>query len=70
MNTKTIATVQINDRLGIKIILDLESGDFLVLGTVGDAEIWDGRSYLTEAKAREAANREYARLRTFEPVAA
>jgi len=66
---KTIARAAITARLGLHITLDPESGDYMVLNTIGTAEVWDGRSYLTEAAAREAGNREWRRIRAAERAA-
>ena len=68
--TKTNAPATATANLALAVELDLADGLYQVVSIHRDgARCWDGRSYLTEAKAREAANRIYLHFRAAERAA-
>lgn len=69
MNTKTIiATAQATDTIALRITADAYGWYVTHIFTDG-SEIWDCKSYNSEAKARAAANGEWTRLRNAERAA-
>lgn len=58
-----ITTAQATENISLEIAVNSE-GFILVTHVFADGgRCWDGLAYLTEAEAREAANKEWKRLR-------
>jgi len=68
-NQSIVAEVPATDNITLRITATVYGWSITHLFADG-AEVWDGRTYTSEANVREAANREWVRLREAAKVAA